>query len=551
MKKTAALLILLAMWAVTGASAQRSGIAPTQPQTAVGTQTPTESDMYCSGFVVGQPIPKTSFIGAGWDTPNQAMFADRDIVYLTGGSYQVGAKFQIVRAIRDDDKFEYVYGQNKALAKVGHPYSELGRVRVIDVQKNIGIAEVELSCDGFRQGDLALPWAEKQVPQFRTPAPFNKFVPPNGKLTGNIVLAKDFNNIVATKDKVYLNVGANQGVKVGDYFRVTRTYAAGLADQADSIMLGAPMEDPTQYHAPTMTKLQMKSDLPRRSLGELIILYTTPVSSTGMITSSIEAMQVGDGVEMMEEPPPPPPPARAEMNPPSITCSAEPASVRSGDSATVRCNGSSPDNRPLTYTFVSDAGTVNPRENVATVDTRGAAAGTISVMTTATDDRNLSASATTRINVEAAAPAPPPAQASRMGEFLFKPNSAYVDNTAKAALDGVALRMQREANSSVMFVGYSALAEAARLGIARATNAKNYLTKDKGIDGSRIQVRDGGKGGRRVEIWFVPAGATMPEVKPITAPAPAPKAAAAKPAASTTKKAAASTTTTKKPAPQK
>jgi hypothetical protein len=103
--------------------------------------------------------------------------------------------------------------------------------------------------------------------------------------------------------------------------------------------------------------------------------------------------------------------------------------------------------------------------------------------------------------------------------------------------------LQREANSSVMFVGYSALAEAARLGIARATNAKTYLTKDKGIDGSRIQVRDGGKGGRRVEIWFVPAGAATPEVKPIAAPQ-----APAKPA-TTTKKATAPAT--KKPAPQK
>jgi outer membrane protein OmpA-like peptidoglycan-associated protein len=260
-----------------------------------------------------------------------------------------------------------------------------------------------------------------------------------------------------------------------------------------------------------------------------------------MIMSSYEAMQIGDGVEMMEEPPPPPPPppaAATALNPPSIACAAEPATVHAGETATVRCTGTSPDNRPLTYTFVSDAGTVNPRENAATVDTRGATAGVISVMTTATDDRNLSASATTRIGIETP---PPPAQPSRLGEFLFKPNSAYVDNSAKAALDGVALRLQREANSSVMFVGYSALAEAAKLGIARATNAKTYLTKDKGIDGSRIEVRDGGKGGRRVEIWFVPAGAAMPDVKPIAA-----QAAPAKPAATTK-----STTPAKKPAPQK
>jgi outer membrane protein OmpA-like peptidoglycan-associated protein len=528
MKKTGVLLILLSMCAVTSAPAQQRTVG-TQPQATGVMEIPSESDMYCAGFIAPQPVANNSFIGAGWDTPNQSVFSDRDRVYLTGGNYQVGAKYQIVRAIRDDDEFEYVTGQNRAVKKLGIPYAELGRVRVIDVQKNVGIAVVELSCDGFRTGDLALPWAEKQVPKFRGPAPFNAFAPPNGKLTGNIVLARDFNNIVAAKDKVYLNVGSNQGVKVGDYFRVTRTYAATLADQADSILTKAPLYDPTQKNPPTMTKVQLNTELPRRSLGEMIILSTTPVSSTAMIMSSYEAMLIGDGVEMMEEPPPPPPPPATltVLNPPSIACAAEPASVHTGESATVRCTGTSPDNRPLTYTFVSDAGTVHPRENAATVDTRGAAAGVISVMTTATDDRNLSASATTRIGIEAP---PPPAQASREGEFLFKPNSAYVDNTAKAALDGVALRLQREANSSVMFVGYSALAEAARLGIARANNAKTYLTKDKGIDGSRIQVRDGGKGGRRVEIWFVPAGAATPEVKPIAAPEAPAKPAAKKPA---------------------
>jgi len=65
-----------------------------------------------------------------------------------------------------------------------------------------------------------------------------------------------------------------------------------------------------------------------------------------------------------------------------------------------------------------------------------------------------------------------------------------------------------------MLMGHVAEKESARLAIARATNAKTYLTKDKGIDGSRIQVADGGPGSGTVEVWFVPAGATMPTAKP-------------------------------------
>jgi hypothetical protein len=120
------------------------------------------------------------------------------------------------------------------------------------------------------------------------------------------------------------------------------------------------------------------------------------------------------------------------------------------------------------------------------------------------------------------------AEASKLGELGFKPNSAYVDNRSKAFLDTVALRMQREANSTALLVGYTAPSEAARLGISRASNAKTYLTKEKGIDAGRIQVKDGGRGGAKVDVWFVPEGAAMPN---IPEPAPEPAAPAKKPAA--------------------
>jgi hypothetical protein len=138
------------------------------------------------------------------------------------------------------------------------------------------------------------------------------------------------------------------------------------------------------------------------------------------------------------------------------------------------------------------------------------------------------------VNVEAP---PPAAEASKMSEFMFGPNSARVDNAAKAVLDQVALRLQGEANSTVQLVGSATATEPARMSMMRANNAKAYLTS-KGIDPSRVMTADAGKtGNRKVEVWFVPAGATAPTVTPTTVettPAPKPKprsrAAAATPA---------------------
>src|SRR4051812_26305291 len=58
---------------------------PAMAQTSGGG--PTESDMYCSGFVTKDAVPTNSKISAGWDAPNQVEFATGDFIYLKGGSY--------------------------------------------------------------------------------------------------------------------------------------------------------------------------------------------------------------------------------------------------------------------------------------------------------------------------------------------------------------------------------------------------------------------------------------------------------------------------------
>ena len=75
-------------------------------------------------------------------------------------------------------------------------------------------------------------------------------MPANGKVRGRILMAKDFDG-VGNGSKVYLNVGANQGVKVGDYFRAVRNYKATLEDPVDSLSFSASVSEDTQKKQPS------------------------------------------------------------------------------------------------------------------------------------------------------------------------------------------------------------------------------------------------------------------------------------------------------------
>lgn len=202
-----------------------------------------------------------------------------------------------------------------------------------------------------------------------------------------------------------------------------------------------------------------------------------------------------------------------QPRPPQITCSPNPATVKPGESSTISCQGSSPDNRELKYTHQASAGQLTGDGPNVTLNTQGAQPGSaLTVNSTVTDDRNMSANTSTTVNVEAPPPPPPAApEAQKVNTLNFKKNNARVDNAAKAILDDVALRLQRDADAKAVIVGNVDKGENKRLAGQRAANAKAYLVKEKGIDPSRVEVRTGTAAGTTADIWVVPAGATFNE----------------------------------------
>jgi hypothetical protein len=313
MKKTGLFLLLLATaaWAQSGPDANADAPQGTVPTTDTfpveRVQTPTYADLYCAGFISKQVLPDANYVAGGLETPSTTKFTRGEIVYLQGTGYSAGAEYEIIRALRDVNEYEMYPGQRKLLKETGQPYEEVGRVKIVDTRSRAAIARIEYACDGINPGDTAIPFAEKLTVQYHTPIHFDLFLPSSSKLSGRIVMGKDFDSELGTGQKVYINVGANQGVKVGDFFRATRTYDADLHDPVDSLSFKAAIAEDTQKKTPSVDpKMFTKSngpvihvrDLPRRAVGEIVIIGVTPTTATGMIVFALEDVHAGDGVEL-------------------------------------------------------------------------------------------------------------------------------------------------------------------------------------------------------------------------------------------------------------
>ena len=217
------------------------------------------------------------------------------------------------------------------------------------------------------------------------------------------------------------------------------------------------------------------------------------------------------------------------FEPPTISCSANPTTIKPGESATVTSVGMSPQNRPLTYSYSATAGAVAGTGTTAEFSSAGAPTGVTGITCNVSDDKGHSATANTSVTI--VAPVIPPAPKTQaLCSISFATDTkrpTRVDNEAKACLDQVALDLQQQADAKAVVVGESNAKEkgitAKQQKVAlkhkrakvelfdaqRAVNAKDYLVTEKGIDATRVSVATGTTDGQTVEDYLVPSGATF------------------------------------------
>jgi hypothetical protein len=273
-----------------------AGLCAAQNAPAPGTQQPDYSAVYCSGFVTNQKLPNEMHIISGEQSGEKITFSPGDYVYINHGSNQgvkAGDEFSVSRPVQEPMKAMWFRGQSQLMRAMGSAYEDEGRIKVVRADAKVSTAQVVFSCGYMQRGDIIRSFQERPAPPYKEPGPFNHFAEASGKATGTVVHMINFEQLAGRNHTAYVNLGASQGVKVGDYLRIFRYQ-------------GSTKENVPQYRNLQYEVLGFGStperytgkDLPREVLGEGIVLNVSANSSTVFLTVATAPIFAGDYAEI-------------------------------------------------------------------------------------------------------------------------------------------------------------------------------------------------------------------------------------------------------------
>jgi hypothetical protein len=217
-------------------------------------------------------------------------------VYINRGrenGVRIGDRFLVVRQTEDPNRVEWFKGQNKIEKAMGILYVDVGQLQVVSVEPKTSVAEVVFSCGYVQRGDIVRPFEERPAPPYKEVGPFDHFAPVSGKPVGMVVMSSTFQEGQAQGITTYVNLGAAQGVKVGDYLRIFRYQGKDIETAPQTRGYATEIygfgSSPTRY---------TWKELPREVLGEGIVLSASRNSATVFVTFSSSEIYAGDNVEI-------------------------------------------------------------------------------------------------------------------------------------------------------------------------------------------------------------------------------------------------------------
>lgn len=284
-----------------------------------------QTDMYCAGFIQYAPAPVNPEIVGGEQEQEQRTYSQGDYVFINAGSQQgihVGQEFSVVRPRGQvTSKFTVKKGW------LGVYMQELGQLRVVSVKDHTSVALVTNSCDTILLGDLLRDVNNRVAPEQRQETSFDRFTDPTGKQKGRIVLAQNGREMITSRQVVYIDLGAEDNIKAGDYFTIYRPAGTGnitrVANEEIARSESGGFESDrfrggkfsiqsqrTKDYTNTpgvffknepLTTYEIKRhrpSVPRKVVGELVILSVQTRTATAIITRVAQEIETGDFVEL-------------------------------------------------------------------------------------------------------------------------------------------------------------------------------------------------------------------------------------------------------------
>jgi hypothetical protein len=268
---------------------------------------PSPGVVYCSGIVTTESVSRHTYVITGEGSNYRMVFNDGDDVFINKGSddgVKAGDEFQVVREVENPYVVPWTEWEQHILSKMGRLWADEGQVKVLVARPKVSIAQLQGVCDFVQRGDVVLPFVERARPEIKVESHFDRFAPPNGKPLAMIITGKSYNAAMGDQDVAYVNLGAGQGVKVGDYFRIFRYQGT----QHETIYqtpryafdqdYGMGVKDVHILGFGSVPGKWNWNNVPRQDIGEAVVLRTAPNSSTILITLSLSEIYSGDYVEL-------------------------------------------------------------------------------------------------------------------------------------------------------------------------------------------------------------------------------------------------------------
>jgi hypothetical protein len=265
------------------------------------------ADLYCTGFISdASPRADLQIIGAVQENM-KATYAQGDVVFLSKGreaGVQPGAVYYIIRPL---GLIKHPFSKKK----LGHYVRELGLLRVIEVSAKTSTAEILVSCDIVEFGDLLKPYEEMESPSRREHRPLPRYGEGSGGVTGQIVMSPGFYENLSANRVVFLDLGARQDVKPGDYFTIYREIGPRegitVTPKDDVVKDRSRGYSSDRYRGgnlsvqaprkPLEDVLKTRPEIPRKVLGELVVLKVEKNTCVAKITRTTDVVTIGDFVE--------------------------------------------------------------------------------------------------------------------------------------------------------------------------------------------------------------------------------------------------------------
>jgi hypothetical protein len=274
------------------------------------------NNVYCAGYVQTAPMDTSRSIVGAVEEQEKVFLEQNNFVYINAGAndgVKVGDMLSVVRP-RGQVRSRWSHKGN-----LGFYTQEIGSVEVIRVKPEVSVARIKSSCDNLLLGDLVQPMETRVVPEYKQRPALELFGDPSGKAVGRLIMARDNVDLITRDFIVYVDLGAEDNVQVGDYLTVFRPLGSGgpyFGDWGESVSARdnfgsfeyrggrfsnqAGRKGGSRARGEVVTTEDAKEDRPmiRKVVGEMVILNVKERVATAMVTRTAQEIHTGDWVEV-------------------------------------------------------------------------------------------------------------------------------------------------------------------------------------------------------------------------------------------------------------